>query len=100
MSKAKFRDIVTRFVECLDERFERIEQTIDRGDFEELADLGHWLKGASGNCGFSQMSAAGMKLEETARDHDRSASTQTLHELREIKNRIVVQEPDFEATGV
>ncbi|MCP4941649.1 MAG: response regulator [Planctomycetaceae bacterium] len=100
MSKAKFRDIVTRFVECLDERFEQMEQTIDREDFEELADLGHWLKGASGNCGFSQMSAAGMKLEETARNHDRSASTQTLHELREMKNRIVVQEPDFEATGV
>ena len=100
MNKARFRDIVTRFVEGLDERFQQIEKTIDRGDFEELADLGHWLKGASGNCGFSQISAAGMKLEETARNHDRSASTQTLHELREMKNRIDVQEPNFEATEV
>lgn len=100
MNKAKFRDIVERFVECLDERFERIEQTIERGNFEELADLGHWLKGASGNCGFSQISTAGMKLEETARNHDRTASNQTLRELREMKDRIVVQEPDFAASGV
>ena len=77
-----------------------IEQTIERGNFEELADLGHWLKGASGNCGFSQISTAGMKLEETARNHDRTASNQTLRELREMKDRIVVQEPDFAASGV
>ena len=100
MNKVKFRDIVKRFVEGLDQRFDGIEQVIDSRDFEELADLGHWLKGASGNCGFAQISAAGMKLEEAAKNADHSSSAQILRELREMKTRIEIPEPDLEASGV
>jgi len=100
MNNAKFFDIVRRFVEGLDERFDNIEQTIKQGDFEELANLGHWLKGASGNCGFAQLSAAGIKLEEAAESADHATSTQTLHELREMKSRIVLTSPELMTSGV
>ncbi|MDB4664564.1 ATP-binding protein [bacterium] len=100
MNKVKFRDIVKRFVKGLDQRFDGIEQVIDSRNFEELADLGHWLKGASGNCGFAQISAAGMKLEEAARNADHSSSAQILLELREMKTRIEIPEPDLEASEV
>ena len=100
MNNPKFSDIVRRFVEGLDPRFDDIEETIKRGDFEELADLGHWLKGASGNCGFAQLSAAGIKLEEAAGNADQATSMQTLDELREMKSRIVLTKPEFMASGV
>ena len=100
MNNAKFSDIVRRFVEGLDQRFDDMEQTIKRENFEELADLGHWLKGASGNCGFAQISAAGIKLEEAAGNADKAKSMQTLNELREMKSRIVLTEPDLMASGV
>ena len=100
MNNPKFSDIVRRFVEGLDPRFDDIEETIKRGDFEELADLGHWLKVASGNCGFAHLSAAGIKLEEAAGNADQATSMQTLDELREMKSRIVLTKPEFMASGV
>jgi len=100
MNKVKFRRIVQTFVDCLDERFDTIEDTITTGNFDELAELGHWLKGASGNCGLAQIAAGGLKLEEAARDADQPMGLQTLHELREMRSRIEIPASDLQASDV
>jgi signal transduction histidine kinase/CheY-like chemotaxis protein/HPt (histidine-containing phosphotransfer) domain-containing protein len=100
MNKAKFRDIVQKFVDCLDVRFDAIEDTIISGNYEELAELGHWLKGASGNCGLAQIAAAGLTLEEAARDADQNMGLRALRELREMKARIEIPEADLQTSGL
>ena len=100
MNNPRFSDIVQRFVAGLDERLDEIELTIRDGDFKQLADLGHWLKGAAGNCGFAQMSAAGIQLEDAARNTDQKSSTLVLLELRDMKSRIVLSESETNATVV
>ena len=39
MNKVKFRRIVQTFVDCLDERFDTIEDTITTGNFNKLSKL-------------------------------------------------------------
>jgi len=97
--KERFRKIVASFVERLDERFDAMQLAIDNGDATELAELGHWLKGASGNCGFAQMAESGLQMEMCGKQGDVDSVPAILADLRAIKQRIVVPEPAAEAVA-
>ncbi|MFK8114693.1 MAG: response regulator [Rubripirellula sp.] len=90
MHKERFREIVSQFVLNLDERFDAIESLIQQGDAEQLSELGHSLKGASGNCGFALLAEAAAKLEDCGRASDLDTVSTILSELRQLKSRIEV----------
>ena len=90
MHKERFRDIVVQFVSRLDERFDAIEAALERGDLQQLADLGHSLKGASGNCGFMRLAETAAKLEASSRAADLDSIPGILREFRELHARIEV----------
>ena len=91
--KEKFREIVSRFVGGLDDRFDAIQSALDTGDEQSLVELGHSMKGASGNCGFAPISEAASRLEISARASDLDAISEIITDLRNIQSRIEV--PDF-----
>jgi PAS domain S-box-containing protein len=90
--KERFREIVEQFVGRLDERFDAIEQLLEQGDAGQLAESGHSLKGASGNCGFSQMAELASELEVSSREGDLESISKLLAELRAMRQRIHVPE--------
>ncbi len=90
MHKERFREIVVQFVSRLDERFDAIQAALERGDAGQLADLGHSLKGASGNCGFASLAETALKLETSSRAADLDSVPAILREFRELHARIEV----------
>ena len=90
MHKERFREIVSQFVSRLDERFDMMEQAFEAGDAPQLLELGHWLKGASGNCGFASIAETALKLETHSRSGDLDSVPAILRELREFRSRIEV----------
>ncbi len=92
MQKPKFRDIVTRFVARLDERFDAMQQALEQEDIQLLVDQAHALKGASANCGFAQIATLAGTLERSSRDNDIELIPDILRELRELRDRIELNE--------
>jgi signal transduction histidine kinase/DNA-binding response OmpR family regulator len=90
--KERFRLIVEQFVHRLDERFDAMQEALEQRDGPQLVELGHWLKGASGNCGFAAVADVALKLEESGKEGDLTAAETILRELRELRARIEVPE--------
>jgi len=65
-----------------------MEKANNEKDFEELAGLGHWLKGSGGTIGFDQLSKPAKKLEDNAKAGDHEACTSDLVEIRSIVDRL------------
>lgn len=90
MHKERFRAIVAQFVDQLDERFDAIERALNDGDADSLREMGHSLKGASGNCGFAQVAEVASTLENQGRDGEIDSIGKTLSELRRMRKLIEV----------
>ncbi|HEY7491909.1 MAG TPA: ATP-binding protein [Candidatus Tectomicrobia bacterium] len=86
----RFRSIVTRFVQRLDVQLKAMEQAIHNRDFDELASLAHWLKGAGGTVGFDAFTAPAAHLESLARAKNEDQLDAALQELQRLASRVVV----------
>jgi two-component system sensor histidine kinase/response regulator len=67
-----FKELLTEFVEGLNERCQAIQQSLLREDDGELTRLAHNLKGVSANFGADRLTAAASELEIQARGHNLS----------------------------
>ncbi len=86
----RLRATVEKFVHRLGGRLEAMEASWESGDFERLAKLAHWLKGAAGTVGFDAFTEPAQALELHARDGKRSGTERVIRELRGLAERIVV----------
>ncbi len=85
---AEIRSIVEEFVIHLRDRVTLIEQVHQRGDYQELENLAHWLKGAGGSLGFRQFTAPARDLESATRIKDPAAIQTYVNEIRRIMDRV------------
>ena len=90
----RFRSIVTRFVERLAQQLVAMETAFSRRDFDELAGLAHWLKGAGGTVGFDAFTEPAKHLEQLARARSEDQVEAAMAVLRGVARRIVVPEED------
>jgi signal transduction histidine kinase/CheY-like chemotaxis protein/HPt (histidine-containing phosphotransfer) domain-containing protein len=86
--------IVARFVDRLDEQLGAMESAWKAKDFNELAELAHWLKGAGGTVGYDVFTDPALRLEEQAKGRSSEGIDQIIWELRELADRLVI--PDAE----
>ena len=68
---------------------EEIEQLQQDNNYNELALVAHWLKGAGGSVGFDILSDIGRDLEEAARNAAPQDISKLVHNLRGASERIV-----------
>ncbi|MBN2021348.1 MAG: response regulator [Pirellulales bacterium] len=87
-----YRDIVREFVGYLRERLGAMRQARTAGDFETVAGLAHWLKGAGGTAGFPVLTQPSMDIESAAKAGDAAKVEAGLRTLESIAARIVVPE--------
>ncbi len=88
MTNPRFRGIVERFIARLDDQIGLISAAIESEDFEQVAKLGHWLKGSGGNVGFSQFKDLGLDLENSAKEMNDERLVITLQEIEVLAKRI------------
>ncbi len=90
VSKEKFRKIVVRFVDRLSDLLDQMDKAAVNGNYAELADLAHSLKGSGGTVGFEVFTEPSQELEDHAKEQNRELAEKTIKQLRSLAARIVV----------
>jgi CheY-like chemotaxis protein len=90
----RFRSIVTKFVQRLNVQLKAMEQAVHNRDFDELASLAHWLKGAGGTVGFDAFTEPAAYLEGLAKARNEDRLDAALQELQRLADRVVVSQAE------
>lgn len=85
----EFLEIICEFLEKFATRIPELEQAYEVEDFESLAHLAHWLRGAAGSVGYGCFTEPAAALEQYAREKSRSKATQPLETIRKLQRRLV-----------
>ncbi|HEY4723960.1 MAG TPA: response regulator, partial [Anaerolineae bacterium] len=86
----RFRPIVVKFAHRLTDQLEAMSKAWNDRNFEELAGLAHWLKGAGGTVGFDAFTEPALALEQLAKARNTEEVEAAIDELRQLASRIVV----------
>jgi len=87
----EFAEIVLEFVERLRERLGIMRAAWAEADFQQLADLAHWLKGCAGTVGFDQFTQPAFQLEQAARSQEAERIEPQLAAIEQLAARIRVR---------
>ncbi|MBC8354285.1 MAG: response regulator [Planctomycetes bacterium] len=90
MDDKEFREIVLDFVERLHQKLVEMRTVQASSAFPRLAQLAHWLKGAGGTAGFSQLMEPAAALELAALEGSSASCNTHLATLEQVASRIVV----------
>lgn len=92
MDDDEFREIVRGFAGKLREQLQAMHAAAERRDYQELARLAHWLKGAGGTMGFADFHDPARRLEESAAQRRQDLIEPTLAEIAALAGEIVIPE--------
>ncbi len=99
LDDAEFREIASEFIQRLAARRVEMETCLSERQFTELAQLGHWLKGAGGTAGFDIFSDVGRRLEVAAKDHRVPDCEHIITTIADLITRVSLPDSEeFEAT--
>lgn len=87
-SNPRFVHLIERFGVTLDEKLHQMDDAFENADYQALADLAHWLKGAGGTIGFDQFTDPAAKLEQAAKRSDEQESDQWLKSVHALAKRV------------
>jgi HPt (histidine-containing phosphotransfer) domain-containing protein len=88
----KFAKVIARFVGRLEEQLPAMDEAFWAQDFEALAKLAHWLKGAGGTVGFDVFYEPASELESAAKARDLSAIERQLQQIHGLAGRLVIDD--------
>ena len=83
-----FAEIVTDFLQRLDDRLTGMKQLCEDQDFAALADEAHWLKGSGGTVGFMEFHEPAKALESAAKSGQIDEVTTALNDVLSVRRRI------------
>jgi PAS domain S-box-containing protein len=86
----KFHAIVVKFIKRLPEQLEAMSSALANGDFDELADLAHWLKGSGPNVGFAEFGEIAKRLEDSSHQAEPEEARLCFLEITLLSARIAV----------
>ena len=86
----RFQKIIESFIPRLHEQLQAMQLAWKAGDFAELADLAHWLKGAGGTVGFDEFTEPALRLETLAKAKSEEGIEETIQELLGLVQRVVL----------
>ncbi len=88
LDDAEFCEIVREFIDRFRQRLVEMRELASQGDYQRLAEMAHWLKGAGGSAGFNDLTEAARTLEQAAKSGDRLAAERAVHILERLADRI------------
>ncbi len=95
-SNPKFAKLIERFVLRLSAQVEAMETAHALGDWDTLANLAHWLKGAGGTVGFDEFTIPASQLERATREGHYESVQQYLTEVRLLAERVTAKGGKFQ----
>ena len=84
-------DLIPEFLENRRRDVEQIKRLIQEGKYEELARLGHTMKGSGGGYGFTEISEIGQAIEEAGARGDRETMRTLCERLAAYLAAVTVQ---------
>ena len=90
----KFRTLVEKFIPRLHARMQELQEAARCEDFEQVADIAHWLKGSAGSVGFHQFTEPSAELELAARKASAQGVAQGLDQVMALADRVAVSAED------
>ncbi len=91
-NNSKFAKVIARFVGRLEEQLPAMDEAFWAQDFESIAKLAHWLKGAGGTVGFDVFYEPASELESAAKAGDLSAIERKLQQIHGLAGRLVIDD--------
>lgn len=85
-----FRPIVMKFLPRLEEQLIAMEIAINHEDYNEVANLAHWLKGSGGTVGFDIFTKPASAMEKYAKHKNRGKLTELLEEIKMYSANLVI----------
>jgi len=90
----RFQSTVDDFVMRCRKRTLQFDKAYEEKDYEQLADLAHWLKGSGGTVGFAEFSSPSQALENAARSGNYEACGEAMTQLHAIWRRLPATDED------
>ncbi|MCP5068539.1 MAG: Hpt domain-containing protein, partial [bacterium] len=87
-SNPTFVPTLEKFVTRLGTKLLSMEASVEANDFEQLAALAHWLKGAAGTIGFDTFTEPAETLELLAKERKQAELEGAVDEIRALVERI------------
>ncbi len=88
----RFSNVISRFVTRLEEQLPAMDAALSARDFETMAQLAHWLKGAGGTVGFDVFYEPASELELASKSMDLATTERQLQQIHGLAERIVIQD--------
>ena len=83
-----FREIIQEFSVKLSSQVERMKLAYEAEDWNELVELGHWLKGSGGTAGYEQFTIPSGRLERLASQHSHDKIEPVLREIEQLAKAV------------
>lgn len=64
------QELIDIYIDDFIEKYFQLEQAIERGDFDNIKEIGHSLKGSSGNLSLTALHETAFGIESSGRDND------------------------------
>ena len=99
LDKPIFREIVIEFSQFFGDQIDDMRQAYSEGNFEELGELAHSVKGAGGSAGFDELTEPAKQLQHWSEQENSENIEAILTELSDLSQRInqgvsTIQETD------
>ena len=83
-------DLVPTFMKNRGKELETLRTALTAGDFEQMRQLGHRMKGVGNSYGFEKVSQLGKQIEDQAKEGDRNALNTRLAEYADYLPRVQI----------
>lgn len=90
VEEAEFREIVAEFAGRLEEQVAVMQRLLRDVEFDKLANLAHWLKGAGGTCGFAEFFEPASALERACKDNQYEECEKCLQQIVQLSAAIEI----------
>ena len=84
-------DLIPGFLKNRTLEVEKLRSEIDKNNFENIASMGHSIKGVGGGYGFELMSELGANIEDAAKQSNVEAIRENIDRLDDYLKRVEVE---------
>ncbi len=91
MDDIDFVEVAQIFTDSLNSKLHEMVDACSNENFKELAQFGHWLKGAGGSAGFAPLGDTGIELEKAAKAKDHDTCIERAQDVLNLSRRIKVE---------
>jgi HPt (histidine-containing phosphotransfer) domain-containing protein len=83
LEQEEFSELLTLFIETSESDLLKIQEGINNGETDQVADAAHSIKGASANLGFMDISSDAKSIEQAAHNNHLEDLIENIKKIRE-----------------